>query len=970
MLQLRTLGSTSLVGDDGAPVTAVLRQPKRFALLAYLALARPLGFHRRDAVLALFWPELDTERARASLRQALYTLRRELPEGVLVNRGDAEVGVAHDSLWCDVHEMERRIAAGDGAGALELYRGDLLTGFHVPDASPELEQWIDGERARVHGLAVQTATELTDAAAEAGDAEEAARWAARAAALSPLDEELARREIELRHGAGDRAGALIAFEQWAERLARELELEPLPETVAVVERVRRGPPAEPRNRGERGSLARPRPRIPGTASVSAAGGSAIAAVATHSAPATSPARRWRPRPWHGAALAAVGILMWGLSAMLPLGLSWRDGAAATGASRLVVVPFGYHGEGEASYLSEGLVYLFSVAMDGEELRVVDPNGPGVMDAGARRSHDYASAAAVAERAGAGHFLLGNVVETEGRIQLTASLYERGGSQPVARASVSGTHEELLSLVDAVAGELLAARVGRGSSRAVQLAAVTSHSLPALKAYLGGERLMREGRYREAIAAFEEAVREDSLFALAHYRISQAASWAFQGELSTRAAAQAVRFADRLPERERRLLLAHEAYRQGRAAEALPVLQDLAASYPDDPEVWVRLGEVRIHFGPLLGWRISEAREPFERTVALDSGSTAALYHLAQLAALDGETGAGLEYTDRALAAAPSASRATQLRLLAALLGRGDPDHAIEALAAADDFTIVSSAYMAAIYAHRPVVALRVADVLVQPERPAGTRAFGHLLQANLELARGRIGAARAHLEALARLDPARAELHRALLSAAPWGTLLAPVARIASEPPEALGPADRWQPEAALGPIPRLYAHGLAAAARGNLGEAEAAAGALAAAGGGGPAYADDVRLAAAHASERDLPATSPVSFDVSAEHAVLTPFLSRPARRYLEARRLEAQGRAGEALVWYESLETFSIPDLAWGVPALLDRARIHEVLGEAAAAAALYRRFAELVAAADDPEPRRFALERLARREAPRDR
>src|SRR2546423_7778382 len=64
MYQLRTLGQLDLSDSDGQPVRAILVQPKRFALLAYLAVASPRGFQRRDLLLALFWPELPDARAR------------------------------------------------------------------------------------------------------------------------------------------------------------------------------------------------------------------------------------------------------------------------------------------------------------------------------------------------------------------------------------------------------------------------------------------------------------------------------------------------------------------------------------------------------------------------------------------------------------------------------------------------------------------------------------------------------------------------------------------------------------------------------------------------------------------------------------------------------------------------------------------------------------------------------------------
>src|SRR5439155_14405236 len=88
MIELRLLGRLSLTGADGRDVGTLLAQPRRFALLAYLAAATPRGLHRRDSLLALFWPELDQEHARTALRQALRVLRVALGPRAVVGRGD------------------------------------------------------------------------------------------------------------------------------------------------------------------------------------------------------------------------------------------------------------------------------------------------------------------------------------------------------------------------------------------------------------------------------------------------------------------------------------------------------------------------------------------------------------------------------------------------------------------------------------------------------------------------------------------------------------------------------------------------------------------------------------------------------------------------------------------------------------------------------------------------------------------
>ena len=101
MIELRALGTLALRDRDGEDLHSVLAQPKRVALLAYLAIARPHGFHRRDTLLALLWPEQDDQHARWALNQALRHLRFALGKQVVPSRGDGEVGIASEHLRCD-----------------------------------------------------------------------------------------------------------------------------------------------------------------------------------------------------------------------------------------------------------------------------------------------------------------------------------------------------------------------------------------------------------------------------------------------------------------------------------------------------------------------------------------------------------------------------------------------------------------------------------------------------------------------------------------------------------------------------------------------------------------------------------------------------------------------------------------------------------------------------------------------------
>ncbi len=237
MIRLHTLGAVRLWTDDGSDVQAVLTQPLQVSLLTYLVAARPRGFHRRDTLLGLFWPELDTAHARGALNQAIYRLRGSLGRRVVAARGREEVGVDERLLWTDVVAFEQAVADGSLHEALELYQGDLLAGFFLSTA-PSWERWLERERARLRRTAATAAWSLADAAGASGRPEDAGHWGRRALALGPGDEASLRRLITLLDRIGDRAGAVRAYEEAAELFASEYETEPSPETKVLIESVR------------------------------------------------------------------------------------------------------------------------------------------------------------------------------------------------------------------------------------------------------------------------------------------------------------------------------------------------------------------------------------------------------------------------------------------------------------------------------------------------------------------------------------------------------------------------------------------------------------------------------------------------------------------------------------------------------------------------------------------------------------
>jgi len=234
MIRLRVLGTVDLRDSQDREVHAILRRPKVLALLGYLAAARPVGFHRRDTLVALLWPELDNAHARNSLRQVVHALRAALGRDAVVARGEEELGLGEEALSCDAREFAAALEAGEPERALELFRGGLLEGVHVSDAE-EFERWLDAEREQLRRRACDAAQHLAD---HAGNATGAVRWALRLTEMSPFDETAVRRLIQLLDRGGDQAGAVRAYEEFERRMDRDLGVQPSSQTRALVDGIR------------------------------------------------------------------------------------------------------------------------------------------------------------------------------------------------------------------------------------------------------------------------------------------------------------------------------------------------------------------------------------------------------------------------------------------------------------------------------------------------------------------------------------------------------------------------------------------------------------------------------------------------------------------------------------------------------------------------------------------------------------
>ena len=257
-LCIALLGSCT-VTFDGQPVTS-LRYDKVRALLAYLAVERHRS-HGRSALAALFWPDAAECDARKSLRNALATLRQIIgdttaePPFLLITRDTVQFNPAadvrldvtmFDALLCSLrqHHPAPGILCAACANryqqAIELYRGDFLDQIVVPD-SLAWDEWVVFLRERLHRQMLDALAQLVAYHEHQGAGDTTRRYAWRALALEPWNEEMHRCLMQVQARDGQRGAALAQYERCRHILVKELGVEPAAETTRLYERICAGP---------------------------------------------------------------------------------------------------------------------------------------------------------------------------------------------------------------------------------------------------------------------------------------------------------------------------------------------------------------------------------------------------------------------------------------------------------------------------------------------------------------------------------------------------------------------------------------------------------------------------------------------------------------------------------------------------------------------------------------------------------
>lgn len=510
MYWLRTFGGFA-IERDGAPLDEIGAHRKGLGLLAVLAVEGSMG---RDRLMALLWSESDTERAKGSLKQAVYMLRRQLDIPNLL-LGTTELRLNPEHIQSDVHLFSRAMEEGDLATAVRHYTGPFLDGVYL-ERTPEFERWVEAQRLDLAQQYARALEGLARAAEAQGDHAAAAGWWRRLQGADPLNSRVAVSLMTALDTSGDRAAALQHAQIHETLLREELGIAPDPAVATLAERLR-SPSAPPQQK------APTVPDLDSTARVgefeSRGGGMPV----QRSAPASGVLQHsWTRRP-----LLLMLVALLGLGVVIAVLLGTRNRIFFYSAQAPVPVPesrsiavlpfLDMSPQGDQEYFSDGMAEeLISHLSKVEGLQVAartsafqfKGRNPDIREVGAKL--------------GVATVLEGSVRRSGDRLRITAQLVDAQSGYHLWTQSYERQMSDVFAIQDEISRAIVEAlQVRLAAGAAAPLVAPPTQDIEAYEQYLKGLLFFNRHQIPRAIEHLGEATRRDPQFARAYAALAEA-----------------------------------------------------------------------------------------------------------------------------------------------------------------------------------------------------------------------------------------------------------------------------------------------------------------------------------------------------------------------------------------------------------------------------------------------------------------
>lgn len=327
--------------------------------------------------------------------------------------------------------------------------------------------------------------------------------------------------------------------------------------------------------------------------------------------------RWRSRYVVVPVVLAAGLITAVVRAR-------RQAPVHPAASVLAVLPLtATSGDSSLARLGRDLVVTLSANLDGvSEIRTIDALTV-LAQTRESRAVPLDEGSRLAGRLGASGVMHGSIARGGSEISIDAGIFAVDGGNAIARISWTGNPDDLTAITDTLTWKLLREVWRARAPPTPNLAALTTRSLPALRAFLEGERAGLESRWEAAAQAYARAMSADSTFWLAYWRYAFARWWYLEAvDDDIVRALQTHRYS--LPPRDR---LVFESWVSDTFSVALARSREVVTRYPDYWPGWMQHADWLFHVGPVYGYDRAEGKAALQRTVELNPALIPAWEHL-------------------------------------------------------------------------------------------------------------------------------------------------------------------------------------------------------------------------------------------------------------------------------------------------------------------------------------------------------
>ncbi len=344
-------------------------------------------------------------------------------------------------------------------------------------------------------------------------------------------------------------------------------------------------------------------------------GEFAAALSAPTIPEAISARVARRRTWllSGAAVLSLAV---GAAAALLARLHPAGSRVIPSASVIAVLPFSPSvADTGLERLGRDLVLTLSPTLDGVgEIRTVDAHSVLAQSSSPAATSSLERERAIGRSFGAGSVLHGSVLRVGSNVRVDVGLIPTDSAAPIARASVTAPSDSIELITNAITRALLPQIWRRGVAPSPSLdGALRTRSIPALRAFLEGERALIENRWDDATEAYGRAIEADSAFWLAYARYAYVLQWRFRPVDSTLTNAL-MSHRSALPERDRLLL---ETSLADDASGVLSRARQITERFPSNWFARMQYADHLFHWAPLLGHSRAEGRASLEETLRLN-----------------------------------------------------------------------------------------------------------------------------------------------------------------------------------------------------------------------------------------------------------------------------------------------------------------------------------------------------------------